>query len=110
MDATTLIPEILKVSPFAAVLVFCLYTLWKSNEKKDQTLLDVVQKHTEKQDQQQEKLLTAFNQNSLSNVQLAQSVDNWGKTVDQRLTSLEASQKARNGRTLPARKTTTPTA
>ncbi|UHG93435.1 hypothetical protein [Spirosoma oryzicola] len=89
MDILPIITEILRISPFAAIALYMIYTLWKK-------LTELIQSHADDRKETQEKMFQIVNQNSASHLQLATSVDNLaksvvdsGKNMENRLTAVE---------------------
>jgi len=100
MDAASVISELFKVSPVLALAAGAVIVLWRSNQKKDQTLMDTMNAHAADRKETQQQIVQIVSQNSTSSLQLASSVDNLAqsnKDVVNRLASVEQAVQ-KNGR------------
>lgn len=102
MDLTALGADMFKLSPIVGLLALAVYVLWNANQKKDETIMTTVKEHKESQEAMNTKMIEAFNQNTASHVQMASSLDNLGRSVNDRLTNVE-NKLSRNGRSVVSR-------
>jgi uncharacterized membrane-anchored protein YhcB (DUF1043 family) len=75
MDFTELITEVVKVSPFAGVLLFFLRTVWNNLQKKDDALTTAMKEHNTAMLQNQRENITAINNSADASRQLSGSLD-----------------------------------
>ncbi|GAB4042189.1 hypothetical protein [Spirosoma litoris] len=80
MDLQTIGADLFKLSPLIGILAIAVYVLWGKLQKAQSDILDMMRLHNEDRKETQEKLSGVVNQNSLSAVQLAGSVDNLSKS------------------------------
>lgn len=108
MDLQTIGLDLFKISPLLGLLALSVYVLWTNLQKAQQSLMDTMKAHADDRKDSQEKMSSVVSQNSLTNLQLAGSVDNLSKAVTDnttKLSSLEGTVKSnRVIRTNPASK------
>jgi arginine deiminase len=73
MEWTALFTEVLKLSPFAGSLLYFLFTVWNSMQKKDSALLETMKEHQASMLQMQKESITAQTNSADSNRLLAES-------------------------------------
>ncbi|QJD79550.1 hypothetical protein [Spirosoma rhododendri] len=106
----SIIPELLKLSPIAAVLFICLAVVWKYVQKKDEALT-AAQAHTnDKLLEMQEKMIVSNNNVATSHVTLATAIGKLSETIDdnqaQVMRELDEIKTGTKVRSLPGRSRT----
>ncbi len=72
---STLFVDVLKLSPFVGALLYFLFTVWNTMQKKDEALTTTMKEHSTAMIQMAEKNITALNNSADSNRQLSGSID-----------------------------------